>query len=273
MPLTVVPTPIGNLEDITLRGLRALRNADIIACEDTRRTRILCTRYVLKKPLISYHEHNERGRTEQILQRLREGQKVALVSDAGTPGISDPGAVLIGAVIAEGLPLEILPGATALIPGLLYSGLSSRPFLFAGFLSDKASQRKKELEKLEPLEATLLFYLSPHKALPHLADMEALLGNRSAALIREISKIHEEVLRSSLGELRRLAEAEPFRGELVLAVEGKVREESSPDLWRQRAEKLLQEGASPKDIVREIAEEYGIPKNAIKSLLFSQEKS
>ncbi|HOO64836.1 MAG TPA: rRNA small subunit methyltransferase 1, partial [Synergistaceae bacterium] len=145
MSLTVVPTPIGNLEDITLRGLRALRTADIIACEDTRRTRILCTRYALKKPLLSYHEHNERGRTEQILQRLREGQKVALVSDAGTPGISDPGAILINAVIAEGLPLEILPGATALIPGLLYSGLSSRPFLFAGFLNDKASSRRKEL--------------------------------------------------------------------------------------------------------------------------------
>ncbi len=270
MPLTVVPTPIGNLEDITLRSLRALRSADIIACEDTRRTRILCTRYAIKKPLLSYHEHNERGRTEQILEYLREGKHVALVSDAGTPGISDPGEVLLHAVIHQGFPLEILPGATALIPGLLYSGLSSRPFLFAGFLSDKSSARKKEIQDLEPLEATLLLYLSPHKALAHLTDLEALLGNRPAALVREISKIHEEVRRSTLGELRKEAELAPFRGELVLVVEGKKKEETSPDLWQRRMEELLSEEISPKEIVREISEVYGIPKNAIKNALFAR---
>ncbi len=270
MPLIVVPTPIGNLEDITLRSLRALRSADCIACEDTRRTRILCTRYALKKTLLSYHEHNERGRTEQILGYLREGKTVALVSDAGTPGISDPGEVLLREVIAQGLPLEILPGPTALIPGLLYSGLPARPFLFAGFLSDKKSERKKELEKLEPLEVTLIFYLSPHKAVAHLEDLEALLGNRPAALVREISKIHEEVLRFTLGELRGRGEETPFRGELVLVVEGKQPEPPSEDLWLEKMEELLLQERSPRDIVQEISEMYGVPKNAIKNALFSR---
>ena len=272
MPLIVVPTPIGNLEDITLRSLRALRSADCIACEDTRRTRILCTRYALKKPLLSYHEHNERGRTEQILGYLQEGKTVALVSDAGTPGISDPGEVLLRQVIAQGLPLEILPGPTALIPGLLYSGLPSRPFLFAGFLSDKKSERRKELEKLEPLEATLIFYLSPHKAVAHLEDMETHLGNRPAALVREISKIHEEVLRFTLGELRARGEHTPFRGELVLVVEGKQLQALPEDLWLEKMEELLSQELSPKDIVREISETYGVPKNAIKNALFSRKR-
>jgi 16S rRNA (cytidine1402-2'-O)-methyltransferase len=222
MPLILVPTPIGNLEDITLRGLRALREADRVACEDTRRTLRLLNAYEIRKPLISCHEHNERGRIEGLLARLREGERIALVSDAGTPGISDPGALLVAAAIREGIPVEALPGANALLPALLLSGLSPERFLFAGFLKGRTSQKRARLRDLSPRPETLIFYVSPHRVLSELELFAAELGeDRPAALVREISKVHEEAIRGDLAEIRRRIEASAPRGELVLVVAGR----------------------------------------------------
>ncbi len=272
MPLIVVPTPIGNLEDVTLRALRALKEADIIACEDTRRTRILCQKYAIATPLLSCHEHNERSRAKTLLHRLREGQTVALVSDAGTPGISDPGAILLKEVLEEGLPLEVLPGATAFVPALLYSGLPSESFLFMGFLGPKRGLRRKALEKIRSFEGTLIFYVSPHKAQAHLEDMAAVLGDRPASLVREISKVHEETLKSTLEGLYQRASEEPFRGELVLVVGGAEKEFPELRELEERIEALLNQGYSPKEVAVHMAEVYNVSKNQVKEMLFSRGK-
>lgn len=271
MPLTLVPTPVGNLEDITLRALRVLREADLVACEDTRRTLRLLNHYGIRVPLVSSHEHNEKEKAPFLLRALDEGKKVALVSDAGTPGISDPGAFLVGEAIKRGIHVEVLPGATALIPALVLSGLPLHTFQFAGFLPPRKGDRQKRLRALSSLACTIVFYVSPHRLKEELADCLLVLGKRPAALARELSKVHEEVLRMDLEELAGKADL-PSRGEMVLVVGG-FTETPDPvaceprESWEAYAMEALREGGSVRDVVKTLHERYGISKNSAKAFL------
>ena len=273
MPLIVVPTPIGNLEDMTLRGLREMREADCIACEDTRHTLKLLNHFEIKKTLISCHEHNEKDRIRDFLLRLKQGQRVVLVSDAGTPGISDPGYLLISAAIAEGLPVDVLPGANALLPALLLSGLRPSPFCFIGFLEGKRGEKIKQAKAHEALRAALVFYLSPHRLSEDLGILFEALGNRRAALVREISKMHQEVLRGTLESLNAQVLECTLRGEFVLVVEGNQKEEVlSDDVWQKEALSMQRDGIYAKEIVNSIGERYGILRNKIKKFLLEEKR-
>jgi len=268
MPLTLVPTPIGNLEDMTLRAIRVLKEADVIACEDTRTSGILLKRYDISKPLVSLHQHNEKKCSERLMSDLAADRNVAVISDAGTPGVSDPGYLLFRSAIDAGYEVNVLPGPSALLPALILSGLTPHPFLFHGFPPEKAGQRKKLFEFLLPLCCTLVFYLSPHKAERHVVEMAEILGDRKAALVREISKIYQESIRGSLSEIgERLAHG--IKGEMVLVVEGSTGEagEKNMNLWQGEAEAMLNEGRSVKTIVNEIIDRHGAPKNAVKEFL------
>ncbi len=260
--LYLVPTPIGNLEDITLRALRVLREADIIACEDTRTSSILLNHYGIEKSLTSFHMHNENEKLPVLLAKLREGKNIAVISDAGTPGISDPGWILLKRAADEGLAVDVLPGPSAVIPAVLMSGLNPQPFAFMGFPPEKSSERRRFFRSIERLACTLCFYVSPHKAEKHIADMIEIFGSRKAALVREISKVFQESIRGDLaGILERVREG--VKGELVLVVEGYCGEENTA--WQDEAEEMLKEGYSVRDIVRELDGKAG--RNEIKRFL------
>jgi 16S rRNA (cytidine1402-2'-O)-methyltransferase len=217
--LYIVATPIGNLEDITLRALATLRRVDAVACEDTRVTAKLFARHSIRAPLVPYHEHNAEHMRPVLLARLRRGESVALVSDAGTPLVSDPGFKLVRAAIAEGLGVTTLPGASAALAALVLSGLPSDRFFFAGFLPVKEAARRRALSELAGVPATLVFFEGAPRLAAALADMAAALGDRPAAVARELTKLHEEVRRGALGELAaHYAAAGPPRGELVVVV-------------------------------------------------------
>ncbi|WP_286845848.1 MULTISPECIES: 16S rRNA (cytidine(1402)-2'-O)-methyltransferase [Aminobacterium] len=267
MPLFVVPTPIGNLGDITIRAIRVLREADIIACEDTRKTAILLQHYHIRVPTISYYAHNEYKRGEQLLERLRKGQQVALVSDAGTPGISDPGAILIRAALSENILVDVLPGPTAFVPALIQSGLGPHPFTFYGFLPDKAGERQKELALLKDHPFPIIIYLSPHKAQKHLRDILKFFGDRPAALVREISKIYQEARRSSLSLLLKGIEEEGVRGELVLIVDRALSAPLDESIWQGKALDMLRDGITSKEVVEFIIQHYSVSKNTVKDWL------
>ena len=219
--LYVVATPIGNLDDMTQRAVEVLRSCDVIASEDTRRTRKLMARYSIDTPLVSYHEHNEERAAVAFVERMVGGQCVALVSDAGTPLISDPGYRLVRLAAEEGLDVLSVPGPSAATAALSVSGLPPIPFRFEGFLPRKPGARLRRLEGLADVDATLVFYVSPHRAVAVLRDMYDALGDRPAALARELTKVHEEVLRGTLSELADGASARPPRGEIVVVVEGR----------------------------------------------------
>lgn len=264
--LWVVPTPIGNLEDITLRALRILREVDKVAAEDTRNSRKLLTHFEIHKPLVSYHEHNEKQRSQSILRDLEAGLSIALISDAGMPGISDPGFELIQQVIDANLPLEILPGASAFVNALVGSGLPNGRFVFEGFLSREKKERKKRLEKLKEEERTMLFYESPHRIKDTLKDMEEVFGERRGALARELTKRYEEFIRGSLPFLLKTLEKAPRKGEMVLVVEGFQgrKEEAFQDLTIEEHLLLVMEtGLSKKDAVKKVAKDRGIPKREV----------
>ena len=275
MPLIVVPTPIGNLEDITLRALRVLREADLIACEDTRRTIKLLNHYEIKKTLVSYHRHNEKSRTDELIARIEAGDSVALVSDAGTPGISDPGYILIKEALARNLPVDVLPGPNALLPAVLLSGIAPQPFTFVGFVEGRESEKKRKLEAFATLGNTLVFYVAPHGLARELALFEKTLGDRDAALVREISKVHQETLRGRLRELALVAEEREIKGEIVLVVEGckePEETEANSDAWRAEALRLKSEGIFDKEIANMLAERYGIGRNQVKTFLLREER-
>ena len=260
--LTLVPTPIGNLEDITLRALRVLREADVIACEDTRTSSVLLRHYGIEKPLTSFHLHNENEKTPALLERLRAGENVAVISDAGTPGISDPGWILLKRAVDEGLEVDVLPGASAVIPAVVMSGLSPQPFMFLGFPPEKSGERVRLLESVREFRGTLCFYLSPHKAEKHILSMLEVLGNRRASLVREVSKVFQEVIRGDIQSiLARVRDG--VKGELVLVVEGLA--EPVNDSWKPEAEQMLKEGLSVKDIVNKLAGR--VPKNEVKKFV------
>ncbi|MEP6742656.1 MAG: 16S rRNA (cytidine(1402)-2'-O)-methyltransferase [bacterium] len=218
--LYVVATPIGNLEDITHRALRVLREVDVIACEDTRHTRKLLNHYGIKTKVTSYHDHNERERTVELLQALASGAKVAIVSDAGTPSISDPGFRLVSEAGAQGISVVALPGPTALIAALVASGLPTDEFFFAGFLPARSGARRTRLAELRDIRATLIFYEAPHRIAGALRDAREVLGDRHGVIARELTKIHEEIARGRLSELaEKFGSAEKARGEIVLLID------------------------------------------------------
>jgi len=228
--LYLVATPIGNLGDISLRALEVLREVDLIASEDTRHTAKLLNKYEIKKPQIAYHEHNEAQAVERILQALRDGQDVALVSDAGTPGISDPGFTVVRAAIAEHLPFTMIPGPTALIMALVLSGLPSHSFTFRGFAPKKQGKRQKFLAVDQHSPHTLIFYESPYRLAKFLQDALEIYGDRPAALANDLTKLFEDVQRGKLSELLAAVEAtETLKGEYVVVIQGATAGDLSPD--------------------------------------------
>lgn len=266
MPLIIVPTPIGNLEDMTLRGLRALREADVIACEDTRHTLKLLNHFDIKKPLISCHEHNETERADILLRRVENGETVALVSDAGTPGLSDPGAFVIRAAIERGLAVDVLPGANALLPALLLSGLGMDSFVFVGFLKGRNGEKKARLEEVKDIKDALVFYVAPHGLLKEVGLIAEVLGDRKAVLVREITKIHQEAIRGTLASFKNIIPEEKIRGEFVCVVEGASEQDDGRDdgAWMEEADRMCEAGESTKNVANLLAIKYCIPRNRIK---------
>jgi len=218
--LYLVATPIGNLEDITLRGLRVLRECDVVAAEDTRRSGQLLKHFAISKSLISYFQFNEAKRSEEIIERLRRGEKVALVTDAGSPGISDPGERVVRACIAAGLRVESVPGACALVAGLTASGMPTDEFHFLGFLPHKSGQRRNKLESVKPLTGTLVLYESPYRIEKLLGELADILPERQVVLARELTKKFEEFLRGTPAELLAIARSRSLKGEFVVLVSG-----------------------------------------------------
>jgi 16S rRNA (cytidine1402-2'-O)-methyltransferase len=253
--LYLCATPIGNLGDITLRALEALRDCDLVAAEDTRRTRRLLSHYDIHKPMMSYREENRRQAGARIITRLQEGQRVALVSDAGTPGISDPGHDLVVRCLEAGLPVEVMPGANAALTALVLSGLPTRRFSFEGFLPRKKGARRRVLEELASDRRTLVFHESPQRIAETLTDVEEVMGDRTIVVARELTKKYEEVIRGKAGEVRRRLAGEPVKGELVLVVEG-ASNDAGPDLEEALSEVLLlrEQGLSLKDAAGRVAE-------------------
>ena len=258
--LYVVATPLGNLEDVTLRALRVLREASVIACEDTRRTGGLLRSHGIATPTTSYFEHNERWKGERILALLREGKDVALVSDAGTPGISDPGYRLVRDARTEGLPVLPVPGPSAAVAALSVSGLPTDRFLFVGFLPARRGARREALHALAARRETLVLYESPVRAAAALEDMEELLGDREAFLCREATKLHEEYTRGRVSALRALLAArESVRGEIVLVVAGATEAEAPAEAPEALFARLVAEGRTRREAVKETARALGLP--------------
>jgi 16S rRNA (cytidine1402-2'-O)-methyltransferase len=224
--LYIVSTPIGNLEDITLRALRILKEVDLIAAEDTRHTGLLLRHFGIKKPLTSYFEGNEQRKKELILSRLKQGDRIALVSNAGTPGISDPGFRLIQTAVENQIPIVPIPGPSAVIAALSVSGLPTDAFLFKGFLPHKSKKRRDLLKQLEGNKETLIFYESPHRLIETLKDLLDILGDREIVLTRELTKIYEEILRGKVSEIQRQIGEKKLKGEITLIISGKIREKA-----------------------------------------------
>lgn len=268
--LFLVSTPIGNLKDITLRALETLREADEIYCEDTRHSQILLRTYDIKKPLFSLHKFNETQRGEEVARKVREGKKIAYISDAGMPGISDPGEGLVRRFREEGLPLTVLPGPNAALTALVLSGLPCQPFVFLGFLPEKAKDRSALLEKWREVPATLIFYAAPHNLEKDLKDLAKGLGDRRAAAVREISKLHETV---SAGRLTDLT-PDVVKGEFVLIVEG-AKETENPYCALSPAEHvaaLEAEGLTRSEAVKQAARARKVPKNAVYQAVISHDQ-
>ncbi|MDR5709777.1 MAG: 16S rRNA (cytidine(1402)-2'-O)-methyltransferase [Armatimonadota bacterium] len=256
--LYVVATPIGNLEDITLRALRVLREVDLIAAEDTRHTAKLLQHYGIQKSLLSYHEHNERRRTQELLTHLRAGRSVALVSDAGTPGISDPGYKLIRACVEEEIPVVPVPGPSAVLAALATSGLATDRFLFAGFVPRRSSERRRFFEELREERGTLILFESPERILESLRDLQAVMGDRRVAVCRELTKLHEEVFRGRVRDALAHLEAHPPRGEITLVVEGAPLHAPEAGKADEELRRRLERGESVRDAAEAVAQAYGI---------------
>lgn len=264
--LHIVGTPIGNLEDATLRALRILREVDLIAAEDTRVTRKLLARYDIHTPVTSYHENSPPSKLDWLLKQLRAGANVAVVSDAGMPGISDPGADLIAACLAESITVTAVPGPTALMTALVLSGVPADQFSFHGFLPAAREARRRALEGLRDRTETLLFYEGPHRLGACLEDARGILGDRRAAAARELTKVHEEVVRGRLAELSEHFAASRPRGEVTLIIEGaEAHLAPATKLEEAAAEvrRLVREGISLRDAARQVAEATGHPRRAL----------
>ena len=262
--LYLVATPIGNLEDITYRAVRVLKEVDLIACEDTRHTRTLLDHYDIRTPTVSYHEHNEMERAGELAARLCAGAAIALVSDAGMPLVSDPGYRLVRAAIENGIPVQPVPGASAALAALAASGLPTETFRFCGFLPSKPGQRAKALETLAEEHATLIFYEAPHRILEALEAIEKALGPRPVVVARELTKIHEEFLRGTAAEIRgRLAERDAVKGEMTVLV-GRASGPAPDDTPVEEAvDALLRTGTPRMDAIKQVARRRGMSKREV----------
>ena len=256
------PTPIGNLEDISLRVLRVLKEADVILCEDTRHSGSLLNYYDIKKPLISYHKYNEEARIQEIFQRIDQGQNIAVISDAGMPGVSDPGEVLLSHLIEEGISYEVLPGPCAHVTATVAANIKDGRYLFWGFLPQKSSQREKVLEELKDVTFPIVFYEAPHRIEKTMASIEATLGNREIVLARELSKLYEEVVFTSSQEFLSNPDSFTLKGEFVLILMPKKQEEFVIDIKAELQNKI-ESGIKMSQAVKEVAKENNLPKNQV----------
>lgn len=260
--LYLIPTPIGNLEDITIRSLNLLKSVDLILCEDTRVTGGLLKKYEIKNRLVSCHEHNEEKIKEKVVEELQNGKNIGLVTDQGSPIISDPGYIIVKKVIEEGLPVVGLPGATAFVPALITSGITPSPFLFYGFLNPKSGRQCQELEKLKNLEYSLIFYEAPHRIKSTLENIKQVFGNRNISLSREISKLYEEIFRGSIEEV--LDEIDEVKGEFVLVVEGNHTVVDYSNISIEEHMKLyLDDGLEEKEAMKKVAKDRHIAKSIV----------
>ena len=269
--LYVVATPIGNLEDITLRALRVLKEVDVIAAEDTRHTQILLNHYGIRTPLTSYHEHNEKTKARQLMSRLERGEQIALVSDAGTPAISDPGYRLAVEAIRGRIPVIPIPGASALTAVLSAGGLPTDRFVFDGFLPAKKQERRARLRALSSETGTLVIYEAPHRLTETLNDLVEILGDRETVLAREVSKVHEEFLRGRLTEVAKQIAGREIKGELTLLIGGsRGQSEVSQEQIEKEIRKLKDDGLRVKEIAEILGEKYGYSKKEIYRLALAQ---
>lgn len=265
--LYVVATPIGNLEDITLRALRILRQVDLIACEDTRHTQKLLNHFEIRTPTQSYHQHNEAVRAQELVERVAAGERIALVSDAGMPGISDPGERVIRAAVERGLNVIAIPGPSAVVTALVASGLPTEQFRFVGFLPARQGERRSVLEKLALVTETLVFYEAPHRITEMLRDLERVFGpNRRVAVARELTKIHEEFLRGIISEVcAEVARREITKGEITVIVGGKQGQQEVPSSKQSPSERIAELMTSgkldEKDALKQTAREFGLSKS------------
>lgn len=269
--LYLVPTPIGNLKDITLRALEVLENADIIAAEDTRQSLKLLNHFNIKKSLFSYHKHNEQGKSEDIINKLKSGMNIALITDAGTPGISDPGSVIVEKCIEQEIEFEVLPGATAITTALVYSGLDTTKFIFRGFLPRENKERNPIVEEIKNVRDTIILYEAPHRLLDTLEYLLNNIGDRKIAICKELTKLHEEIYRGKISStLKYFIENRP-RGEFVLVIEGKSEDEIKAEkeaLWsdltiKEHLLKLIESGIEKKDAIKLVAKERNLPKKEV----------
>ena len=269
--LYIVPTPIGNLKDITLRALEVLNDVDLIAAEDTRQTLKLLNHFEIKKTLISYHKYNEKNKSEDIINLINEGKKIALVSDAGMPGISDPGSVIVKCCIEQGVKFEALPGATAFTTALVYSGLDTTKFLFRGFLPRENKERKPIIQDIINCQETIILYEAPHRLLDTLSFLLSNLGDRKIAVCRELTKLYEEIYRGSISESVNYFQVNKPRGEFVLVIEGKRIEdieEEKKSIWidlsiEEHILSYINNGISKKEAIKMVAKDRNLPKNEI----------
>jgi 16S rRNA (cytidine1402-2'-O)-methyltransferase len=273
--LYLVATPIGNLEDITLRAIRILKEADVIACEDTRQTQKLLHHYGIRKEMVSYHDHNELTRSPELVIDLEQGAKIALVSDAGTPGISDPGHRLVTLCLRHHIPVVPIPGPSALVAALAASGLPTEEFLFVGFLPPRSGARRKALDALKMESRTLVFYEAPHRVVETLADASEILGARPGVIAREVTKVHEEFMRGPLPELLESARKRAPRGEITLLIgpgDPQTRQVDPNVSLKERVEQLEAEGGvDRKAALKQAARERGLGKReAYKQLLLER---
>ena len=269
--LYLVPTPIGNLKDITLRALEVLKFVDIVAAEDTRQTLKLLNHFEIKKSLMSYHKHNEQEKSEDIIELLKEGHNIAIVTDAGTPGISDPGAVIVKKCINENIDFEVLPGATAITTALVYSGLDTTKFLFRGFIPRENKERKILLNEIKDVKESIILYESPYRVVSTLETLLEYLGNRDIAICRELTKLHEEIKRGKIDELIDYFKNTAPKGEFVLVIEGKQQEHidrENKEKWENLSIKdhilnVMESGISKKEAIKYVAKERGLNKNEV----------
>jgi 16S rRNA (cytidine1402-2'-O)-methyltransferase len=263
--LYIVATPIGNLEDITLRAIRILKEADVIAAEDTRHSQKLLSKYDIHTPLTSYHDHNKEEKAPVLVSRLMDGKNIALVSDAGTPGISDPGYFLINLAVDQKIPVVPIPGATAAIAALSVSGLPTDNFVFEGFLPSRHTARLRRLEELKAEKRTLVFYEAPHRILAAMEDILQVLGDRKAVVTRELTKVHEEAIRGSLTEVLARLNSGSTKGEFTIILHGATgtREEQHLNTLDYLKDLMSHRGLSKKEAISVAAEELGMPKKDV----------
>ncbi|WP_078543217.1 16S rRNA (cytidine(1402)-2'-O)-methyltransferase [Litchfieldia alkalitelluris] len=267
--LYLIPTPIGNLEDMTFRAINLLKDVDVIAAEDTRHTKKLCNYFEITTPIISYHDHNKESSGDKIIDLLVEGKNIGLVSDAGLPTISDPGYELVVQAVEKQLHVVPLPGANAALTAMIASGLPTQPFYFFGFLDRQKKEKKNQLEKLKHLDSTLIFYEAPHRLKETLQIIKDVLGNRKISVSRELTKKFEEFIRGDLESVIDWSKEDQIRGEFCLIVEGSFDEETLEDEWwidltiMQHIEHYINEGMSSKDAIKEVSKVRQLPKREV----------